>query len=269
MHGIFLAKLDNNVNPVLARGATQLLVGRQNNDMNASVDYIYWAFSAAAQSISAFVALLLAGYALVQTLMDSARERDDTLEEVHTALRKTYHKRLKILAWLAGAAIVLSLLISYCNRPGMPVVWWAQLLVGVIDLAAIGGGLYFVVSIVDPDKYQRAAAKVLEKAVEPTAPVSPSSEFFEAFLHLERLIREYLRDRDLYVPSKGAPRMSFSFRQMIEALRASEKIDGSFFEELLEINKYRNLVFHGHVTQVDTGMVKRTRDASSRVAKFT
>ena len=231
-----------------------------------NVDYIYWAFSAAAQSISAFVAFLLTGYALVQTLMDAARERDDTLEEVHTSLRKTYHRRLKSLAWLTGAAIVLSLLVAYCNRPGAPVASWAQFLVAVVDLAAISGGLYFVVSIVDPGKYKRAAAKALAKVVEPTAPVSPSNEFFEAFLHLERLIREYLRDRDLYVPSRGVPRMSFSFRQMIEALRANEKLDGSFYEELLEINKYRNLVFHGHVTQVDTSMVKRARDASSRVA---
>ncbi len=233
-----------------------------------SVDYIYWVFSAAAQSISAFVAFLLTGYALVQTLMEAARERDDTLEEVHTALRRTYHQRLTVLAWLTGVAIVLSLIVAYCNRPGAPVATWAQFLVAMIDLAAIGGGLYFVVSIVDPGKYQRAAVKVLEKTAEPAAPVSPSNDFFEAFLHLERLIREYLRDLDLYVPSRGAPRMSFSFRQMIEALRSNEKIDSSFYEDLLEINKYRNLVFHGHVTQVDAGMVKRARDASSRVAKL-
>lgn len=233
-----------------------------------SVDYIYWAFSAAAQSISAFVAFLLTGYALVHSLMEVARERDDTLEEVHAALRKSYHERLTILAWLTGAAIVLSLVVAYCNRPGAPVATWAQVVVAVIDLAAIAGGLYFVVSIVDPGKYQRAAAKALKQIAEPAATVSPSNDFFEAFLHLERLVREYLRDRELYVPSKGAPRMSFSFRQMIEALRVNEKIDGSFYEELLEINKYRNLVFHGHVTQVDAGMLKRTRDASARVASL-
>lgn len=231
-----------------------------------SVDYIYWTFSAAAQSISAFVAFLLTGYALVHSLMESARERDDSLEEVHADLRKTYHQRLTTLAWLTGTAIALSLLVVYCNRPGSPVSAWVQLCVAGIDLSAIAGGLYFVVSIVDPGKYQRAAAKALEQAAEPAAVVSPSNEFFEVFLHLERLVRDYLRDRELYVPSRGAPRMSFSFRQMIEALRVNEKIDGSFYEELLEINKYRNLVFHGHVTQVDASMVNRTRDASTRVA---
>ena len=47
-----------------------------------SVDYIYWTFSSAAQSVSAFAALLLTGYAIVHNLMDSVRERDDTLEEI-------------------------------------------------------------------------------------------------------------------------------------------------------------------------------------------
>ena len=57
-------------------------------------DNIYWLFSAAAQSISAFVAFLLTGYALVHTLMEAAREKDDTLEEIHAALSKKYHRRL-------------------------------------------------------------------------------------------------------------------------------------------------------------------------------
>jgi hypothetical protein len=59
--------------------------------------------------------------------------------------------------------------------------------------------------------------------------------------------------------------MSYSFRQMLEALRMNEKIDGDFYNELLEINKYRNLVFHGHVTQVDAGMVQRVKVATQTV----
>ena len=147
--------------------------------MNPSVDYIYWAFSAAAQSISAFVALLLTGYALVHTLMESARERDDSLEEVHVMLRKTYHTRLRELAWLTGAAIVLSLIIAYTNRPGDPVSVWVQAAVALLDVLAISGGLYFVVSAIDPAKYQRAAARELQQVVAQPQAVSPSNTFFE------------------------------------------------------------------------------------------
>jgi len=266
-------------------------------------DYIYWTFSAAAQSIAAFVAFLLSGYALVHSLMESVRERDDTLEEVQAELRKTYHDRLRWLAWLTGAAIILSLIIVYFNRQDAPVSDWAIVLVGVVDLAAIVSGLVFVVAIVDPERYRRAAAKALREAATPPAtrnpskeffdriavilgpmtspgnvpsesapapaPASPVEDFFHAFVHLERLLRDYLRKNDLYLPSRGVPRMSFSFRQMVEALHAAERIDEGFYRELMDLSKYRNLVFHGHMAQVDAVMVQRCRDAAARLEKLT
>jgi hypothetical protein len=231
-------------------------------------DYIYWTFSSAAQSISAFIALLLAGYALVHNLMEAARERDDTLEEIHSELRLSYHKRLTALAWLTGSAVILSLVVVYLNRSTVPVSDWALLVVGCLDILAVIGGVAFVVSIVDPRKYQKAAEKALEQAqviVSGIPQATPAAEFFDAFLHLERLIRDYLKEKDLYVPSRGAPRMSYSFRQMIEALLQNELIDRQFMNELLEINKYRNLVFHGHVGSADQSMVQRVRAATERL----
>lgn len=234
-----------------------------------STDYIYWTFSSAAQSISAFVAFLLTGYALVHSFMEAARDRDDSLDEIHSALRSSYHKQLTVLAWLTGAAIVLSLVVVYVNRPTAAVPGWALALVAALDLSAVIGGLAFVVSIVDPGKYQKAAEKVLEqKPVAVSGGVAPAAEFFEGFRHLEKLVRDYLRKRDLYVPNRGAPRMSYSFRQMIEALLQNEKIDREFLDELFEINKYRNLVFHGHVENADLAMLQRVRSAISRMERL-
>jgi hypothetical protein len=227
----------------------------------ASVDYIYWTFSSAAQSISAFVGFLVAGYAIVQGLMESAKDRDDTLDEVHASLRRSYHQRLAVIAWLTGAAIVLSLAVVYSNRPSAPVNGWGLLAVAAVDLAAIVAGLHFVVTMIDPGKYQSAAQKVIAEKPPPSG-ISAASEFFDAFLHLERLVRGYLKQRDLYVPSRGAPRMSFSFREMVEALRANEMLPGTLYRELMEINKYRNLVFHGHVSEVDIAMLHRVREAT-------
>ena len=59
--------------------------------------------------------------------------------------------------------------------------------------------------------------------------------------------------------------MSFSFRQMIESLLQNEVIGSPFFKELMEINKYRNLVFHGHVDEADSAMVDRTHAAAEQV----
>lgn len=234
-------------------------------------DNIYWLFSAAAQSISAFVAFLLTGYALVHSLMEAAREKDDTLEEIHVALRKKYHARLTLLAWITGFAIVLSLLMVFVNRWEFP---YKTLLMGstsIINLVAIVGGLVFVVSIVNPSKYEKTAAKVLEEKkseLKLSDRKTPSADFFEEFRRLERIIRDYLRQKELYVPSKGAPRMSFSFRQMVEALLQNEVIDRNFFDELMLINRYRNLVFHGHVEDADEGMIERVRAAASRMERL-
>lgn len=234
-------------------------------------DHIYWVFSSAAQSIAAFVAFLLTGFALVHTLMEAAREKDDTLEEIHAALRRKYHGRLTLLAWFTGLAVILSLITVFANRWEFPLKVWLLSVSAVVDLVAIVGGLAFVVSIVNPAKYERAAAKELRDKkgeLRLSGKGTSATRFFEEFRHLERLVRDYLRDRELYVPSRGAPRMSFSFRQMIEALLQNERVESAFCEELIEINKYRNLVFHGHVEEADDAMVERVRAAAARIKEL-
>jgi len=85
-----------------------------------NTDFIYWTFTAAAQCVSTFVALLLTGYALVLSQIEAARDRDDSLAEIHTGLRLTYHTRLTVLAWLTAIAVVLSLLVVWVNRANVP-----------------------------------------------------------------------------------------------------------------------------------------------------
>lgn len=139
-----------------------------------------------------------------------------------------------------------------------------------MDLAAVGSGLAFVVTIIDPKKYQKAAAEVLDQedagGTGGTDLTRPAGEFLDAFLHLERLIRDFLKTHDLYVPQRAnSTRVSYSNRQMIDALLQNEKVERPLFNELLEIGKYRNLVFHGHVAQVRAGMLKRVRAAAGRI----
>lgn len=238
--------------------------------MEPDREYIYWTFTAAAQSIAAFVALLLAGYALVHQLMAAAREEDETLEEVHRSLQETYHKRLVFLGWTTGIAIVGSLAVVYTNS--MPF-WGRPFLVAVIaafDLTAIAAGLTFAVSIVNPRKYRTRASKELEEVqekIKPTGKKEADSVFFHAFIELEKIVRDTLHSRDLYIPSRGVPRMSYSFRRMVDALYQNELISARLRDELLEVNKYRNLVFHGHVSEVDRAMLERVEIAKQHLAE--
>ena len=197
-------------------------------------DHIFWVFSAAAQSIAAFVAFLLTGYALVHSLMDAAREKDDTLEEIHGTLRRKYHSRLKLLSWTTGLAIVLSLVVVFANRWEFPLKTWMLGVSAIIDLAAIVGGLAFVVSIVNPREVERTATKSWRRRDRTGAQweLTSAARFFEEFRHLERMLRDYLLEQEVAV-ARDAPRMPFSFRQMVEALLRNERLDSTLFEELV------------------------------------
>jgi hypothetical protein len=231
-------------------------------------DFIFWTFSAAAQSISTFVAFLLTGYALVNNLMERAVERDNTLEDVHAELRKTYHRQLSWLALITCIAIIFSLVIVFINRTNNNIPYWILLIIGGVDISAILGGLVFVVAIIDPEKYRRAAVKELDNESKPNEELSSTDSYFDSFIRLERLVREFTSSKEFDQQFQNSSQYNNSFRQMIEILNKIGIIDHQFLEELLQINKYRNLVFHGQVKQVDESMVIRNKKAYERINRI-
>lgn len=240
-----------------------------------NTDYIYWTFTAAAQCVSTFVALLLTGYALVLSQIEAARERDDSLQELHAVLRASYHARLTVLAWMTALAVVLSLLVVWVNRSDHVTPGWLMGAAAFFDIVAIVAGLGFVVTIIDPAKYQKAAQRQLDQLdqrVDQQQPQqsytevreqAPSAEFFRAFRQLERALREQMRRLDLV----GGPdeKVAGSVRQMATALLENGSIDEAFHAEMLELGRYRNLIFHGHVGVADSGMLERVSQAAAKV----
>ena len=72
---------------------------------------IYWLFSSSAQTISAFIAFLIAGYALVLSVMSNLEQQDESLIEIHTALRKQYYSKMKGIVYSNGNGY------SYTSEP--------------------------------------------------------------------------------------------------------------------------------------------------------
>jgi hypothetical protein len=235
--------------------------------MAPNVDYIYWTFTAAAQSVAAFIGLLLAGYALVHSLMEAARERDETLDEIYAALRIRFHRWLSLLAGLTCLAIVLSLVVVYTNKWEFPGKYVLVAIVGLIDLAAVVSGLAFVVNTSHPARYTLAAERELAQR-KPQMHLSgesvPVGRFFATQARLERVLRRAVQAADIAIETNASGRPP-SFRQLAEALLQNERIDAELYRELIEINQYRNLVHHGHVTTADKTMLDRVQAALKRV----
>lgn len=227
--------------------------------MNGS-ENIYWLFSSAAQTIAAFIAFLLAGYSLVHSMMETVAQADETLVEIHDALKQRYHRQLSLLVITTAAAILTCLSAVFFNKWNW---WWFDLLActaSALGTAAIIGGVVFVVRIVDPGKYRKAARQLAREAKpKPEVPAAASrSEFFENFVAVEQLLRVFWETRTNVQRMSRRPGQP-TFRELLETMMIAKALPPDLNERMLAINRYRNLVFHGHVEQVDAELLEELK----------
>lgn len=231
----------------------------------------YWLFSSSSQTISAFVAFLVTGFALMLNIMDSQQQKDETLEDIHDKLKIKYYNRICILLVLTGIAIVSSLLMVYINGEileNKSIYFYSTV---AINISAIIVAISFVIEIINPKKYAKVAREIIkdEKMEDSTKDNKiDHTIFINEFIELEKSIREKLKMLDLYVPSSDSTKMAYSFRQMINSLMINGLIQKDAYDNLLIVNKYRNLVFHGHQDKVDGGMLNKLRDASATIKQI-
>jgi ABC-type multidrug transport system fused ATPase/permease subunit len=246
---VIASKLDINYE-VTMRLFQQLQIGYSNTDN------IFWLFSAAAQSISAFVALLLTGFALVLTIMNNIEQKDETLSEILHVLKNKYYIYIKYLAVLTGLAIILSLLSVYINNSLYAYRFIVFYITSIFDLVAIIGGILFIIYIINPNKYRNLANKLYKEEAEKIGAVGEEVDginFIQLFIKLEKLLRDIILDqkRDILI-EKQIPRLeSIPFRGMLEILLSNEVINKDEYNKLLEISKLRNLVVHGKRDKVN------------------
>ncbi len=239
--------------------------------MQANQENFYWLFSSSAQTISAFVAFLVTGFALVLNMMDGLQQKDETLEDIHTKLKSDYYKKIRVLAIVTGLAIIFSLWMVFLNGGDSPHKCWLFILTSVLNVSAILVGILFVIAIINPDRYKKAAQEIIkEDKLEDSSKTNSIDQatFMTEFIRLEKSVRDKLQSRQLYIPFGDTPKMAYSFRQMVSALNQNELISRNELDDLMQINKYRNLVFHGHQDKVDKGMLDRVKAAHKIIDKI-
>ena len=226
----------------------------------------YWLYSSSSQSIAAFVAFLLTGYALVLNLLENVQKNDSTLIEILDSLKIKYFKRLKWISVITGLAIVLNLLCILLNDKEFQFKIFFTIGTLSLTVLSVGLGLGFVINIINPDRYKITAKKLLEEFSEEKETID-ESVFIKEFINLETKIREILRHKDLYVSNGRNVSVNFSVRQMITSLYDNNIINRYEYEKLLNLNKYRNLVFHGHETKVYKSIMNDIQEMHSILDK--
>lgn len=237
--------------------------------MTPNQENFYWLFSSAAQAIATFVAFLLTGYAVVLNLMSGLEEKDDTLVDILHELKRKYYHQVVALSITTGLAIITNLLMVYLNAGtwcGKPIAYSLSLL---LDLLVIALGILFVISMINPNRYKIAAQDLIKKDVgspDPSVPEITDARFTHEFIDLEKATRAVLQKRQLYDGS--ARKMVYSFAQMAQALYQNELITQAELRQLLVLNRFRNLVVHGHQDRVSPNMMSLISDAKKIIDRL-
>lgn len=227
---------------------------------------VYWTFSSAAQSVAAFIGLLVAGYALTLNIMESELKRDDTLIDIHNALKRDYFRYFVILAVIAALSILSCLLVLYFHKVNPFINICAERMAALFTGISIVGGVFFVIIIINPLKYENKI-KVMSEEVKPKGKGDRNNknDFINEFIELEKDIRA-IYDKYVVSPRKNIEGKSVGLREMIEQLSAINKIGFGLYQELIIINRYRNLIVHGHVEDVDSHIVRNLKTLRKEIA---
>lgn len=237
-------------------------------------DNIYWLFSSSAQAIAAFIGFLATGFFFVYDRIDRQVDKDETLEEIYIEIRKQYYSRLKTLFVLTGLSIILSLLVVYINGYDLGCLGLGiKVGVALLNIVTIVWAISFVILIIDPNKVIKATQKLIKENSEAFGalgnPTLSRGQFLDKFIELERILRDIASRHDIVTNSQGRFVPFLPLGDIIKGLYQREIINLIQLENLTAINKIRNLVAHGQITQVDDKQGKIVDDLIEQLQEFT
>lgn len=218
-------------------------------------DSIYWAFSAAAQAISTFIAFLIASYSFVYFVMDNKIEKDETLREIYDELKNEYFTTIKKISIYTGIDIVASLLLVYFNDYNYQLKPYFIIMVFILIIITIWGSIKFVIEIIDPDRYRNVADNLIreeeysekilsQKEKEKTI---DASEYLKKFRDVELLIRDMVEQ----ISKKNYYRKEYiPLSKIINLMREYKIIDSETYGTLHKLIKMRNLTTHSKIDKI-------------------
>ena len=214
---------------------------------------LYWLFSASAQTLAAFIAFLLTGFSLVITLMNSIEEKDETLSDIMHELKLIYYRRILSFSIITGGAIFLSLLSVYVNKFNFSYSYILYSVTVLFDILSLIGGIWVVLSIVNPDRVQKIAYSLYERLVKETEESTEVNviDFIQKFIELEKIIDSLVESKDVLIEQPFSKRQFLTFRNMVEILLRNEIIDQSLYAKLIELSKIRNYAVHGKIDTIN------------------
>jgi len=223
-------------------------------DQGTDLNNVYYIFSTGAQTIAGLVGFVLAAYTFNHQFMWNVRENDDGKAEIIDEAIRQYYKYIMLLSVSTGVTLIADLFVLQFNAIITTVMKsWVYVIVGSMNVTIIIAAFLIALYIIRPINIEEWAQRMLEKLNEENVIIDSTvgiGQFIKKFSQLEQVCRDYLYKNN---DNPQSP----SMMAMAKKLYQRANIGDDVYQEFKEVSKYRNLVVHGHVSQVDQEMYSR------------
>jgi len=191
----------------------------------------------------------------VQDKFDTLKSTDETLEPIIKELKHKNFIKLKVLCYLTGTSIISSISLVFLNKYYIPNFCVYVIAASVINIVTIIWAINFIITIINPDKIENTAKKLISQNKDLNAGNESDTikigEFLEKFIKLENLVRNSFSKLGFEIQVEKNEKPPYRLHDLFMMLFQLELIQLDTLGQLNEINRIRNLAAHGQIERVD------------------
>jgi len=209
---------------------------------------ILYFFSASSQVIAAIYGLIITGYIFLRNELDRKAERDDTLEEVISILKRDYFSSIKKISVVTVLSITSCLLVIVNEN--------SQIEFTTVILINLSGSLIlteliiiasFVVKILNPENIEIISDRIRnEISTSSNGEKGSIEQFLKNYNQIEYVITKYgtINESDVN-DYKSAKAKRFSNVKLVKILKQDGRINNELMTNLIQLISFRNSFIHG------------------------
>lgn len=157
-----------------------------------SMESISQVLTTSTEVVAGLYGLTLTGYIFFLDRLQQKAEDDEMLEDIIALLKKRYHNMVLILSGTCFAAILLAFNFIIYNPesnilPSIAYYFWGYETL-LLVFVTLSFNVYFVITVVDPDKLSRASLQYKQKLSNSNTELGSLQEFLQDYEDIEQLL---------------------------------------------------------------------------------
>jgi len=238
-----------------------------------SMEALASVLTTSAEVVAGLYGLTLTGYIFFQDRLQQKADDDELLEDIITLLKKRYHNMVLILSLTCFSVILLAFSFVIYNvesnlLPDYMYRFWGFEALFMVFVALIFN-IYFVITVVDPDKIPRASLQYKQKLSSSETEFGSLQEFLQDYEDIEKMLID--KSTGLAVSQIGTnPWKAIKHLNGKEKIEIRKLLSDPLLKNLTKLSQYYSyMVFSQEmtVTKEMCDLAKKVKEELNQVAK--